>query len=219
MKNIASVKLRIIAIINDVLIFTLFYLLAVLPVVSADNISGMFDGLVFLLLSVLFLFPVILSLSSIVLTVIVGGTLGKICSGIEIVDKKGNRVTLFTAFLRNYIGYIASGSFFNLGFIWVAIDKQRRGWHDMIADTYVVVKRKSGLLTGLITLIIVLFFNFILLLTISQQIALHEKIYQDTFTEIVDIVKESDKGKVDASQKYDKYDNRRQYNENEFYSY
>jgi uncharacterized RDD family membrane protein YckC len=46
-------------------------------------------------------------------------------------------LTLGKLFLR-YFGYIISGVFASLGFIWVAIDKKRRGWHDLIAKTYVI---------------------------------------------------------------------------------
>ena len=40
-------------------------------------------------------------------------------------------------FLR-WIGMHISGFVFYLGFLWVLIDKNKQGWHDKIADTYVV---------------------------------------------------------------------------------
>ena len=40
-------------------------------------------------------------------------------------------------FLR-LIGMIISSLPFNLGFIWILIDKNKQGWHDKIAGTYVV---------------------------------------------------------------------------------
>lgn len=41
-----------------------------------------------------------------------------------------------------YIGYIPSALVLCLGFLWVAWDKQKRGWHDMIAGTVVVVPNR-----------------------------------------------------------------------------
>ena len=43
------------------------------------------------------------------------------------------------AILR-YIGYIISGLVLLIGFIWIAFDARRQGWHDKIAGTYVVRK-------------------------------------------------------------------------------
>ena len=44
------------------------------------------------------------------------------------------------AILR-YIGYIVSALALSIGFIWIAIDKRRQGWHDKIARTYVIPAR------------------------------------------------------------------------------
>ena len=66
-----------------------------------------------------------------------GQTLGKMMLGIRIVNWDGSPLTTGKMFLR-YLGYIVSAFFASMGFIWVAIDKKRRGWHDLIAGTYVV---------------------------------------------------------------------------------
>ncbi|MCK4734338.1 MAG: RDD family protein [Methanophagales archaeon] len=42
-------------------------------------------------------------------------------------------------FLR-WIGMIISGLVIGLGYLWILIDKNKQGWHDKIADTYVVVE-------------------------------------------------------------------------------
>jgi uncharacterized RDD family membrane protein YckC len=52
-------------------------------------------------------------------------------------DKDGGPVTWGAAFLR-LIGYWVSGFVFYLGYIWIFIDKRKRGWHDLIAGTIVV---------------------------------------------------------------------------------
>ena len=57
-------------------------------------------------------------------------------------DADGGRLRTRTAILRLIGMYIASTVFY-LGFIWIFIDKRRRGWHDLIAGT-VVVHRTKG---------------------------------------------------------------------------
>ncbi len=42
-------------------------------------------------------------------------------------------------FLR-WIGMLISALVIYIGFLWILIDKDKQGWHDKIADTYVVVE-------------------------------------------------------------------------------
>lgn len=66
-----------------------------------------------------------------------GQTIGKSTLGMTIVTKDGGKLGWGKAFLR-YIGYMVSSLLAGLGFLWIAIDKQRQGWHDKIAGTYVI---------------------------------------------------------------------------------
>lgn len=68
-----------------------------------------------------------------------GQTPGKMALGIKVIGIDGSPVSWGKAILR-YIGYIISSLVFALGFIWVAFDAKRQGWHDKIASTYVVRK-------------------------------------------------------------------------------
>ncbi len=68
-----------------------------------------------------------------------GQTPGKMALGIKIISTAGQPPTFGQAILR-YIGYMISGFIMNLGFLWIAIDDQRQGWHDKVAKTYVVPK-------------------------------------------------------------------------------
>jgi uncharacterized RDD family membrane protein YckC len=54
-------------------------------------------------------------------------------------DRDGSRIGWGAALLRLLGLYVASAVFY-LGFIWIFIDKRRRGWQDLIAGT-VVIKR------------------------------------------------------------------------------
>lgn len=42
-------------------------------------------------------------------------------------------------FLR-WIGMLISALVIYIGFLWILIDKDKQGWHDKIADTYVVLE-------------------------------------------------------------------------------
>jgi uncharacterized RDD family membrane protein YckC len=66
-----------------------------------------------------------------------GQTPGKLLMKIKIVNTDGSPLTAGKLFVR-YFGYIISGLVASLGFIWVALDKKRRGWHDILAGTYVI---------------------------------------------------------------------------------
>ena len=58
--------------------------------------------------------------------------------GIKVVrDEDGGPVSTGQAILR-LVGYWVSGFVFYLGYIWILIDKRRRGWFDLIAGTCVV---------------------------------------------------------------------------------
>jgi uncharacterized RDD family membrane protein YckC len=70
-----------------------------------------------------------------------GQTPGMRMLGLRVVrDVDGGPISGGQAILR-LIGYWVSGAVFYIGYIWIFIDKRRRGWHDLIAGT-VVVKRQ-----------------------------------------------------------------------------
>jgi uncharacterized RDD family membrane protein YckC len=69
-----------------------------------------------------------------------GQTPGMALFGLRVVDDRtGGRIGWGTAGLR-MLGMYVSSAVFYLGFIWILVDKRRRGFHDLIAGT-VVVKR------------------------------------------------------------------------------
>ena len=65
-----------------------------------------------------------------------GQTIGKSTFGMTILDKNGGKLTWGRAILR-YVGYAVSSLLMGLGFLWVAFDGKRQGFHDKIAGTYV----------------------------------------------------------------------------------
>lgn len=69
-----------------------------------------------------------------------GQTVGKMVVGIQVVDANGNIPGIGAVLLREIVGKFLSTIALFLGYLWVAWDKDKRGWHDHIASTYVVRK-------------------------------------------------------------------------------
>ncbi len=67
----------------------------------------------------------------------ISATPGKYICGIKIIETDGKKLSWPKAILR-YIGYIPSAFVFGLGFIWIAANEKKQGWHDKLAKTYVV---------------------------------------------------------------------------------
>jgi len=68
-----------------------------------------------------------------------GGTLGLLAVGYHIVDDNGRHIGYGKAIAR-LLGQMVSGLALGLGYIWIAIDPRKQGWHDKIAGTFVVRK-------------------------------------------------------------------------------
>ncbi len=66
-----------------------------------------------------------------------GQTIGKKIFGLKVLQSTGEPMTLGIAFLR-WVGYIISGLILYLGYIWIAFDRKKQGWHDKIAGTCVI---------------------------------------------------------------------------------
>jgi uncharacterized RDD family membrane protein YckC len=57
-----------------------------------------------------------------------------------VVDGKSFQALTIGQALLRYFGYLVSLLPLGLGFIWVAFDKRKRGFHDLIAGSVVVVR-------------------------------------------------------------------------------
>jgi len=66
-----------------------------------------------------------------------GQTPGKMLLGIKVVRQDGSRLNIGTALLR-CLGYVVSTAVVFIGFIWIAFDSRKQGFHDNMAETYVV---------------------------------------------------------------------------------
>lgn len=134
---------RLIAYIVDVLIASFLVILIVILaglVAGAGAVGGSgvvaAAGVIVILLAVLIVpfayFPYFWATS--------GSTPGMRMFGLRVVrDSDGGPIGAGEAVLR-LIGYWVSGFVFYIGFVWILIDKRKRGWHDLIAGTVVVKK-------------------------------------------------------------------------------
>jgi uncharacterized RDD family membrane protein YckC len=66
-----------------------------------------------------------------------GQTVGKFVLGLKVVNRDGNPIGWARSIVR-YAGYIISFLCACLGFIWIAFDSRKQGWHDKMAGSFVV---------------------------------------------------------------------------------
>ncbi|KEQ11977.1 branched-chain amino acid aminotransferase I [Endozoicomonas montiporae] len=71
-----------------------------------------------------------------------GATPGKMLTSVQVVDARTGQIPGFRQSAIRYLGYFLSTIPLMLGFFWIAIDKRKQGWHDKLAGT-VVIKRKK----------------------------------------------------------------------------
>lgn len=87
-------------------------------------------------------------------------TPGKMLYGLEVEDANTHKKIKFSKASERSISYIIS-SFLGLGFLWIAIDrKKHQGWHDKIAKTLVIKKKKRSLILPVVLSVISLIILF-----------------------------------------------------------
>lgn len=68
-----------------------------------------------------------------------GATVGKFLLKMRVVRSDGSKVGLGRALAR-YLSYILSALIFGIGFLMIAFRHDKRGLHDLICDTVVVIR-------------------------------------------------------------------------------
>lgn len=74
-------------------------------------------------------------------------TPGKLLLAARIVDARTGADPTPRQFTLRYVGYYLSGIVLGLGFLWIAFDARKQGWHDKLADT-VVIRDDAGKTSG-----------------------------------------------------------------------
>lgn len=144
----------------DALIWSLnfFAPLYLLSVFGSAGLNTFILGFLWFLLYVLFVSGLIKFFLHPYLISKIGGGLGKLVCGLEIINQNGSRLTYKNALFREFIAKIASNALLGLGYYWIFKTPQKQGWHDSLAGTY-VVKKHNGFFAGLMMLILFLAIN------------------------------------------------------------
>ncbi|QPG04675.1 RDD family protein [Salinimonas marina] len=130
----AGFILRFLAVVLDCLLFFLFVTVPVALVSGTISLAGS-DNPIWMNIGLGYLLPFIITLWFWQKYL---GTPGKLMMGIQIVDMRtGRKPSVFKSTLR-YFAYLVSIAPFFLGFIWIAFDKNKRGFHDYISGTAVI---------------------------------------------------------------------------------
>lgn len=72
-----------------------------------------------------------------------GATPGKMAISAQVVDARTRNKPALGQSVGRYLGYYVSTIPLGLGLLWVAIDPKKQGWHDKLAGT-VVIRRKRA---------------------------------------------------------------------------
>ena len=67
-----------------------------------------------------------------------GATPGKIALGLKIVDARTGGAPGMAQLIVRFAAYLLSALPLYLGFLWIAVDRRKQGWHDKIARTVVI---------------------------------------------------------------------------------
>jgi uncharacterized RDD family membrane protein YckC len=80
----------------------------------------------------------------ILLTYYTGSTLGKKLFHIQVISAENRKPTFFEIVFRESVGKFLSALIIYVGYIMIGADKQKRGLHDMLSDTYVVYQHQKS---------------------------------------------------------------------------
>ena len=163
MNNIASPWKRLLAYAIDWVLSLIFPLSLIFVLSASPDVISVLNRSTSYLVFLIFAYPIVYALFVSLLISTFGGTIGKLLTGTAIVRGDGKNLSFKRAFFRNFIAYKVSALLLNLGFLWVAINKERRGWHDMIADTYVIVRNKWVAILGVVLLVVFIFVELMLI--------------------------------------------------------
>ncbi len=135
--NYAGFWIRVAATIIDTIVFAIFLTPLTIFVYGIEYYTApeasFFQGPADVVIS--WILPLV---ATVIFWVTLAATPGKLVLGLKVVDASaGEKIGVIKAFLR-YLGYFVSAIPVLIGYIWVAFDARKQGWHDKIAGTVVV---------------------------------------------------------------------------------
>jgi len=182
--NIASPWKRLLSYLIDLGMYLLLPAVLVYELSTTTDLTTALSQASAYLVILIFIYPILWSLLDAYMISTFGGTWGKLATGTQITASDGGKISFWRAFFRNRIGYVISGIILWLGFIWILIDKERRAWHDMAADTLVVTKSAVFGFVGILTLAALVFVNYSLISSAVFNFRLNVNVYMDLFNTI-----------------------------------
>ncbi len=81
----------------------------------------------------------------ILLPLLRGQTVGKMLTGLTIVNLDGTSIGLLTILRRNVLGYILTAATLGLGFLFSVFSRRGRALHDLVGGTIVIRGRRTQL--------------------------------------------------------------------------
>jgi uncharacterized RDD family membrane protein YckC len=133
----AGFWIRVVAALIDSILFLiitfplliLIYGMGYFSEVQASRVPGFWDFIISYVLP---------AVAIIVFWIYRSATPGKMMVKVKIVDAKTGEQPSTGQCIGRYFAYFVSSIPLGLGIIWVAFDKRKRGWHDMLAGTVVI---------------------------------------------------------------------------------
>ena len=135
----AGFWLRLVAIFVDVVVVIFLF-----SIIRVFGVFYWFDSLP-AIAAVFLQSPLIFPAYFLLFTGLSGQTPGKMLLGLKVIDSEGEPPGLRRAAMRELIGKFLSSIVLYMGFFWAGWDGRKQGWHDKIAETFVVrVEGKRG---------------------------------------------------------------------------
>ena len=70
-------------------------------------------------------------------------TPGKMLLSLKIVDARTGKAPSTVQLVGRFFAYLVSTVPLGLGFLWIAFDRRKQGWHDKLAGTVVITERNA----------------------------------------------------------------------------
>ena len=175
----APFYLRLTSTLIDLLVLLIPNLLFVLYIAGANNITEFLNlsfwyfGVFLVWFLVVYIFYIALFTSR------YGGTLGKLVTGLRVVDEEFNYLTDKRSVFRHTIGYFVSLMFLGFGYLWMLKDRKSQAFHDKVSHTYVYLVGSNNFVYGFVTLLVLLLLNTVLIMRIGTTIDKNETLKRD----------------------------------------
>ena len=169
--NLASFKIRLLSFLTDRFIFFLPHAIGLMFVASSNNLQSLVVNFLFYVALAALPFAIFRAFFyNAIFNSKFGGNLGKLITGLRVVNNDGKLLTFRRNFFRHTVGFQLSLLLFGLGFWSIIKDENKQGWHDKAVGSKVVVATNLWPLS-LIALIILAIANFTLVANSIQRIS------------------------------------------------